>query len=551
MKLLSGQTLQGRYRVVRLLGEGGMGAVYLAEDTRLGRRCAVKEHVPDPAASLQTLAQMRQQFQVEARTLATLDHPNLPKVHDFFSASGNEYIVMEYVEGDNLAVLLQRQGGPLPERPVLLWTDQVLDALEELHGQRPRPIIHRDIKPANIILTMKGRIKLVDFGLAKLLDPSDPRTATSMKGMGTPEYAPLEQYGSGAGHTDARSDIYSLGATLYHLLTNVAPPEVTQRILDPAKMAPPRQHNTTLSPATEAAVLKAIEIHPDQRWQTAAGLRQALAVARSPVIFVSAAPTVPQHQPPPVAIRPAIAPPSPVAMRLVRSPIAFDWVTIPAGEFLMGSDAKRDCDAYEDEQPQHLVYVGRYQIARVPVTNAQYKAFVDATGHRAPNHWQRGRIPADKEDHPVVYVSWYDAQTFCSWAGARLPTEAEWEKAARGSDGRKYPWGDSAPDCGKAQYHGCGGETVVAGSKPAGASPSGVLDMAGNVWEWCQDWYGENYYASSPSRDPQGPDSGNRRVVRGGSWYFNEWYVRAANRHWNVPIFRYDLVGFRCVSPAP
>ena len=238
-------------------------------------------------------------------------------------------------------------------------------------------------------------------------------------------------------------------------------------------------------------------------------------------------------------------------MRLVRSPIAFDWVTIPAGEFLMGSDAKRDCDAYEDEQPQHLVYVRRYQIARVPVTNAQYKAFVDATGHRAPNHWQRGRIPADKEDHPVVYVSWYDAQTFCSWAGARLPTEAEWEKAARGSDGRKYPWGDSAPDCGKAQYHGCGGETVVAGSKPAGASPSGVLDMAGNVWEWCQDWYGENYYASSPSRDPQGPDSGNRRVVRGGSWYFNEWYVRAANRHWNVPIFRYDLVGFRCVSPAP
>ncbi|MDH7487092.1 MAG: bifunctional serine/threonine-protein kinase/formylglycine-generating enzyme family protein [Anaerolineae bacterium] len=550
MRLSSGQTLQGRYRIVRLLGEGGMAAVYLAEDTRLGRRCAVKEHVPEPTASAQALAQMRGQFQVEARTLAGLDHPNLPKVYDCFSDGGNEYIVMEYVEGENLATLLQRQGGPLPERPVLLWADQVLDALEELHGQRPRPIIHRDIKPANVILTVKGRIKLVDFGLVKLLDPSDPRTATSMKGMGTLGYAPLEQYGSGAGHTDSRSDIYSLGATLYHLLTNAAPPEVTQRILDPAKLAPPRQHNATLSPATEAAVLKAIEIHPDQRWQTAAEIRQALAAARLPVTSVSAVPTVPKPQPPPVTIRPTIATPAPVAAPFVGSPIAFDWVTIPAGEFLMGSDTKRDGNAYGDEQPQHRVYLAEYQMARVPVTNAQYKVFVDATGHGAPRHWPGGKIPAGKKDHPVVYVSWHDAQAFCRWAGVRLPTEAEWEKAARGTDGRRYPWGDSAPDCSKAQYSGCGRTTVAVGSKPAGASPYGVLDMAGNVWEWCQDWYGSGYYASSPQRNPQGPGPGVSRVVRGGSWDFDEWRVRAANRGRLDPVFRDFDVGFRCVYPA-
>jgi len=541
--LTSGTILQGRYRIINTLGVGGMAAVYLAEDTRLGRRCAVKEHVPDPAASAQALAQMRGQFQVEARTLAGLDHPNLPKVYDFFSASGNEYIVMEYVEGDNLAVLLQRQGGPLPERPVLLWADQVLDALEELHGQRPRPIIHRDIKPANVILTVKGRIKLVDFGLVKLLDPSDPRTATSMKGMGTLGYAPLEQYGSGAGHTDARSDIYSLGATLYHLLTNAAPPEVTQRILDPAKLAPPRQHNATLSPATEAAVLKAIEIHPDQRWQTAAEIRQALAAARLPVISVGAAPAVP--------VRPAIAPPAPVAAPFVRSPIAFDWVTIPAGEFLMGSDPKRDGNAYGDEQPQHRVYLAEYRMARVPVTNAQYKAFVDVTSHGAPQHWQHGQIPTGKGDHPVVYVSWYDAQAFCRWAGVRLPTEAEWEKAARGTDGRKYPWGDSAPDCSKAQYSACGGTTVPVGSKPAGTSPYGAMDMAGNVWEWCQDWYDEDYYPRSPQHDPQGPDSGSYRVGRGGSWLDDEWFVRAAVRGGGDPGYRFVDVGFRCVSLAP
>jgi serine/threonine-protein kinase len=280
MPLSIGQDLQGRYRLVRTLGQGGMAAVYLAEDLRLGRRCAVKESAPDPAASPQALAQLRQQFQMEARTLAGLDHPNLPRVSDYFSDAGNEYIVMEYVEGENLAEALTRHGGPLPEKPVLLWADQVLDALEYLHGRQPSPIIHRDIKPGNIILTPQGKVKLVDFGLVKLLDPNDPRTATVMKGMGTPEYAPLEQYASGAGHTDARSDIYALGATLHHLLTNAAPLDVHQRLLDPGKMPRPRQRNPALSAPTEAAVLRAMEVYPQARFQTAHELRAALAAAR-------------------------------------------------------------------------------------------------------------------------------------------------------------------------------------------------------------------------------------------------------------------------------
>ena len=167
--------------------------------------------------------------------LANLDHPNLPKVSDYFSDGGNEYIVMEYVEGEDLASVLARHGGPLPEQSVLPWADQVLDALEYLHGQRPNPILHRDIKPANIILTPQGRIKLVDFGLVKLLDPNNPHTATAMKGMGTPEYTPLEQYASGVGHTDARSDIYALGATLYHLLTGVGPGQRATTVAEPGQ----------------------------------------------------------------------------------------------------------------------------------------------------------------------------------------------------------------------------------------------------------------------------------------------------------------------------
>jgi len=281
MTLRGGQVLQSRYRILRQLGQGGMGAVYLAEDLRLGSRCAVKESTPDPSASPQALAQLRQQFQLEARVLASLNHPNLPKVTDYFSEAGNEYLVMEYVEGEDLANALARHGKPLPEKPVLLWADQVLDALEYLHGRQPNPIIHRDIKPGNIILMPDGHVKLVDFGLVKLLDPADPRTATIMKGMGTPEYTPLEQYAGRAGHTDARSDIYALAATLYHLLTAVAPPDVHQRLLDPTRLAAPRQANPALSALTEAALLKAMEIYPQARYQTAGEFRAALAAARA------------------------------------------------------------------------------------------------------------------------------------------------------------------------------------------------------------------------------------------------------------------------------
>ena len=262
------------------------------------------EHPRPERQPASALAQIRRQFQAEASVLANLDHLNLPKVSDYFSDGGNEYIVMEYVEGEDLAGVLARHGGPLPEKPVLIWADQVLDALEYLHGQRPNPILHRDIKPANIILTPQGEIKLVDFGLVKLLDPNNPQTATVMKGMGTPEYAPLEQYAGGAGHTDGRSDIYAFGATLYHLLTNVKPPDVHQRLLDPTKLIPPRQIAPALSAATQAAVLKAIEVYPNGRFQAAHDFRQALAASRA---ALQPRQPPPVHQPAPVTVPTVVA----------------------------------------------------------------------------------------------------------------------------------------------------------------------------------------------------------------------------------------------------
>jgi len=269
-----GDILQNRYRIVSPLGQGGMGAVYRAWDARLNTAVAVKEMIPDPHANPQVLAAARAQFQREAQTLANLSHPNLPRVTDYFSLAGNEYLVMDLVEGETLQDSLDQSGGqPLDEAQVLKWTRQLLDALEYCHAHG---IIHRDIKPANVRLTPEGRAVLVDFGLVKLYDPTNPKTVTAIRGIGTPEYTPLEQYDVGQWHTDARSDLYSLGATLYHLLTGQAPPTATQRVVNPGSLVAPRSLNLKLSQNTEFAILRAMRIRRHQRFQNAAEMRQAL-----------------------------------------------------------------------------------------------------------------------------------------------------------------------------------------------------------------------------------------------------------------------------------
>jgi len=274
-----GTVLRGRYKIIAPVGRGGMGAVYRAEDLRLeGRICAVKEVRPDPDATPAVLIQSREQFRREASTLARLDHPNLPKVSDTFVERQREYLVMDFVEGQDLRQLVEEKrsrGKFLDEERVLQWADQLCDALEYLHSQDP-PVLHRDIKPANIKLTPGGLIKLVDFGLVKLLAADDSRTITVVQGRGTVAYTPLEQYGGDTGHTDVRSDIYSLGATLYHLLTNQPPADAKQRFLNPNTLVFPRAINPRISPATERAILTAIAMHPDPRPPSVAAFRELL-----------------------------------------------------------------------------------------------------------------------------------------------------------------------------------------------------------------------------------------------------------------------------------
>lgn len=277
-----GIVLRRRYEILELVGQGGMGAVYKAADRRLeGRVCALKEvlsTLADNALSEEELDQMSEQFRIEASILSRLDHPNLPKVSDYFSVRGREYLVMDFVEGRDLQEIVreqQKSGEFLSEQLVLGWAGQLLDALEYLHDQEPQ-VVHRDVKPSNIKVTPRGTIKLVDFGLVKVLHDDDSRTVTVVQGRGTVAYTPLEQYGGDTGYTDARSDIYSLGATLYHLLAGIAPADAKERFLRPGVLVSLRQINPAISPRVERVIFQALAMHPNERPPSIRALRDML-----------------------------------------------------------------------------------------------------------------------------------------------------------------------------------------------------------------------------------------------------------------------------------
>lgn len=313
-------------------------------------------------------------------------------------------------------------------------------------------------------------------------------------------------------------------------------------------------------------------------------------------ILLAGCATTPGPAATPIAtnVPPTVAPAAPTATPLptetpgpgatrIRPADGMTVVYVPAGEFLMGSTDK-DPDAADNEKPQHAVYLDAFWMDRTEVTVARFRAFAGATGYRTLAEqrgyadawvesagawrpvtgadWQHPSGPESnaEDDHPVVQVSWDDAVAYCAWAGGSLPTEAQWEKAARGTDGRIYPWGDAFDGtivnfcdvhCQRSSPYDDGYQfTAPVGSYPAGAGPYGMLDMAGNVWEWTADRYGANYYAHSPVENPEGPPNGRYRTLRGGSWNHSRDGMRAAFRLDSSPNNVVDNFGFRCVLPA-
>ncbi|MBN1954124.1 MAG: SUMF1/EgtB/PvdO family nonheme iron enzyme [Anaerolineae bacterium] len=567
MSLSEGKILDNRYRVLRPLGEGGMGTAYLVEDQRLGRRCVAK------ASALHDTA-FREQFEQEARMLAALNHQNLPEVYDYFFDRGSPYLIMQYVEGATLDRLKVDRAVPFEADQVLRWANDLLDALIYLHGQDP-PIVHRDIKPSNVCITPEGKAVLLDFGIARRLDQTSTQTGARLHST---HYAPIEQYPAEVTasydtlrqyleelkalgiHTGPYSDVYGLGATLYFALTLFDPPDACWRKIEEG-LRPVREVNPDVPEFLAEALEQALVVDPRQRCQTAAQFKQML-----------------QPEPVEVPVR-ALRPrrPRPLPTGNVAA-LDHELVYIPAGTFLMGSD---DGALKEACRPQHAVELGAYCIARRPITHADYQVFLDnVPDHPVPHspmrfaqryNWDRRSrtYPRGLEDHPVVLVAWADALAYCRWLGevtgyrCRLPTEAEWEKAAcwdpEAGHVRRYPWGDEFDEarCNVDAHGALRLEPSPVGRYSPGVHPElveggdsayGLADMAGNVWEWTGSLYRPYPYDAADGREALGADG--ERVVRGGAYDEGPLPARSAWRNGVKPDLRAANVGFRVVCDA-
>jgi serine/threonine protein kinase len=495
----------GSYQILSLIGEGGAGRVYKARHTILDREAAIKVL----RADLGMEDEYHNRFLAEARTIAQMRHPHIVQLYDFGLYQNIYYMVMEYIRGDNLEAKLEAvhsSGRLLPGVEVWRIIKQIGEGLTYTHE---RDVIHRDIKPANILLTRDGQVVISDFGVAKLLAGQGNTTTGTV--TGTPAYiAPEQALGEAIDH---RADLYSMAVIVYEMLTARVPFEgpspftvILKHVNEP--VPPPRQFNPAVPPHVEAELLKALSKRPENRHQSVAEFLYALAGASSTI----------RSEPSPAGV---------AQVTTVIGPDGKEYVHIPAGEFWMGS-------TYDSDAPRRKLYLDGFYISRYPVTNAEYHAFVEATHYLPPQHWRDGVYTSWEADLPVVYVNWHDAAAYCRWAGGRLPTEAEWEKAARGTDERRYPWGNTFdPKRCNSREGGKGAATPMGKYSPAGDSPYGVGDMAGNVWEWVLDWYAPAYgdpAIGGLARNPMGPGTGKAKVIRGGSYNNNQRLVTCYTR---------------------
>jgi len=598
-KLTVPTILDNRYEIISIIKSGAMGCVFKAKDTRLDNIVAVKQML-SAFTNPQDTQYAETRFKEEAKMLSTLRHQGLPKVFDFFiekepsTGKSLHYLVMEFIEGKDLETIIHERGQkPFPVDEAVDYFRQILDILHYLHTQNP-PIVYRDLNPRNVMV-QKGKVFIVDFGIARLFNPQQKGTA-----IGTVGYAAPEQY---KGAAEPRSDIFSLGAVMHYLVTGKNPEDKQSNLFCFEQC---RKTNPSVPEYLDTLIMSMVDIVSDKRPQSAEKIQNILKaqppikpqITLPPPAISSSQSTRKTPVPIPSSAIPKISlathvkvtqasayskvsSPLPMGLstlmkaavvifillitgwginyvaqwRSIPAPLSSEtplMVLIPAGEFLMGSPKGFGSD--DDECPQHRVYLDAYYISKYEVTNEQFSRFVSSANYKAEGSW-KDYAKAGKEKHPVVNVTWNDAMAYCRWEGGSLPTEAQWEKAARGTDGREYPWGNTwdgsmcnwrnGPKvAGMADMYR---RTTPGGSFPSDASPYGIYDMAGNVGEWCADWYDKNYYKSSPSRKPEGGKSGQSRVIRGGSWAIDSTDVfRCANRLRLKPGNSTNLlIGFR------
>jgi formylglycine-generating enzyme required for sulfatase activity len=456
--------LGDRYTLVRELGQGGMGAVFLGRDVKLGREVAIKVLPPTTRAYLGS-----DRFQREVQLVARLSHPHIVPLFEADEVDGFLYYVMGYVAGESLAERLARQG-QLPLEEALRITTEVGDALQYAHEHG---IVHRDIKPANILLS-DGHALVTDFGIAKSVAESEEGKTLTGTGVtvGTAAYMSPEQ-ASGERRIDARSDVYALAAVLYEMLTGEPPftGATAQAIVARILVDAPRSVRTVrpnVPVHIEQALLAGLAKVPGDRPPSAKAFIDLLS---------------PPAAPPPApwrwlryAAAAAVLGSAAMAIALINRPRPPAAAVRPAGMALVPADTY-PVGGGRGSRPAHSVVLDAFYLDSTEVTVAAYQRYLDSTASVAP--WSI-RPPAA---WPATGILWSEAQRYCASRGARLPTEDEWEAAARSREGRRYPWGDRW-EGGRANAGSMTDTLQPVGAFPLGRSPSGAEDLIGNAWEW-------------------------------------------------------------------
>jgi serine/threonine protein kinase len=534
------------YVVEKPLGAGGFAVVYLVRDLSLKRSLAVKVLSPDLISSKTVL----ERFRREAETVAQLSHPNIVPLHFIGEKDGLLYLAMACIDGGSVADRLDKEG-PLPFDDVARILIEVSGALAHAHR---RGVVHRDIKPQNVLIDSdSGRSLVTDFGIAKAGESS--LTATGMF-VGTPAYLAPEQVSGDP--SDHRADIYALGVMGYEIIAGKTPFDApTPTAILMKRLAGPPEPLTKIrkdTPTDLAAVIDAcMAADPEQRFQTAADIAAALGgdMKRTPTLPGGRIIRRPKSRTPLyvgvavaiIGITAAVILSTRPAKRAVSigPTVPVEMVTVPAGSYVIGRSGKGN------DSPAHTVSLAEFSIDKTEVTIAAYKEYVEKRGAIAP--WSDSTA---NPNLPVTGVLWPEATQYCSsWRGGRLPTEEEWEAAARGTAATRYPWGDVMRASRANTESAHTQRPMPVGSYPESNTALGVQDMIGNVWEWTSSKM--EPYPGSPSRTRQ---TEGQRVIRGGAFSTTDSVATVSARVGYPEIIErrnLDATGFRCardVTPS-
>ncbi len=569
MNLPLDSVLFDKYKIINILGQGSFGITYLALKLDSNEKVAIKEFfmrdINGRKGSSVTNSnkdglydKYKKQFVKESHKLRRITHPNIVKVIDFFEANNTCYYVMEYCEGGSLDELIVKKKH-LDERECVYYIRQIASALDYMHKNK---MLHLDLKPGNIVLRKDGNAVLIDFGLSKQYDQNGkPETSTNI-GLGTPGFAPIEQSNYDGSSFPLTMDIYALGATLYKMLIGVRPPDASSILNEGFPIAELQKRcisndiicciKMAMSPIVKNRIqniddfLSLLPNNEETKFEPSPNSEpESLPKERNNFMWIAL--SVILLIPICLVLRNIyfkknnvyIAPQNKDIVFTVKG-IDFKMIYVEGGTFRMGATAEQGNNVQKDEKFLHNVTLSDYYIGETEVTQELYDVVM---GHN--------KSSINNAKNAAFCISWHDCQDFLTRLNQltgrnfRLPTEAEWEYAARGgvkSKSYKYSGSNNINDVAWYDKNSDGGIHNVKTKLP---NELGIYDMSGNLWEWCQDWYDENYYRNSAETNPKGPVSGDYKVLRGGSWYNSAWNARISNRIGNGAAVSATSGGFR------